>query len=397
MIGHTSCTTPRAATRLAAAVATLVATGCSDSTGPDSSADAGAVYVLTNAATGNGVAVYTRAADGTLTAAGTVPTGGLGTGDLLDSQGALALSDDRRLLFAVNAGSDQITVFAVQAGALTHVQTVSSNGDRPVSLTLRGNRLYVLNSGSAGNVTGFTLGANGQLALIAGSTQGLGTSQFIPCASPPLMRRGGGDCNVASPAQVQFNPAGTALVVTERLLDRFGTYTVDAAGIAGARRSQASSGQTPFGFAFDAGGRMFVSEAFQDRPNLGAASSYAMAASGTLSVVTGKLANQQTASCWLVLAQGGGFAYVANPIAGTITGYRVAANGGLTLLDASGATATTGGDPRDMVVAGDHPFLYALNNRAGAVGGFRVNENGSLTALRGVGGFPPNAVGIAAY
>src|SRR5437588_6311915 len=74
-----------------------------------------AVYTLTNQVAGNGVAVFTRAADGTLSAAGRVATGGTGTGAGLGSQGAVALSDDGRWLFAVNAGSHDVSVFSVRA------------------------------------------------------------------------------------------------------------------------------------------------------------------------------------------------------------------------------------------------------------------------------------------
>src|SRR5260370_32564376 len=76
-----------------------------------------AVYTLTNQTSGNAVAIFTRAADGGLTAAGTVSTGGTGTGAGLGSQGALAPSDEGRLLFAVNAGRNEISAFVVNAAA----------------------------------------------------------------------------------------------------------------------------------------------------------------------------------------------------------------------------------------------------------------------------------------
>src|SRR5262249_41653365 len=66
---------------------------------------AGAVFALTNAVDNNAVAMYDRASDGTLRPVGWFFTGGSGTGSGLGSQGALALSDDRHWLFAVNAGS----------------------------------------------------------------------------------------------------------------------------------------------------------------------------------------------------------------------------------------------------------------------------------------------------
>lgn len=45
---------------------------------------AGAVYVMSNQATGNSVTIFDRAADGSLTQKGTFPTGGLGIGGVTD-------------------------------------------------------------------------------------------------------------------------------------------------------------------------------------------------------------------------------------------------------------------------------------------------------------------------
>jgi len=80
---------------------------------------AGAVFVQTDAVSGNAVAAYAWAADGTLRAAGTYPTGGLGgilAGSMVDhlaSQGSLAYDREHGLLYAVNAGSNTITVFSI--------------------------------------------------------------------------------------------------------------------------------------------------------------------------------------------------------------------------------------------------------------------------------------------
>src|SRR5918999_1056071 len=82
----------------------------------------GAVFAMTNQPTGNAIVAFSRASDGTLTPAGVFPTGGLGSGggpDPLRSQGSLILSGDEpgarvggqghQLLFAVNAGSNEIS------------------------------------------------------------------------------------------------------------------------------------------------------------------------------------------------------------------------------------------------------------------------------------------------
>src|SRR2546427_6954958 len=136
-----------------------------DLTGP------GAVYTLTNQVGGNAVAVFARGADGRLTAAGTVSTGGTGTGASLGSQSAVAQSDDGRWLFAVNAGSNDVSVFSVSPAGLALASRTASGGTLPISLTVHGDVLYVLNGGGSGNISGFTLGASGDLTPIARSEE----------------------------------------------------------------------------------------------------------------------------------------------------------------------------------------------------------------------------------
>jgi len=154
--------------------------GISNATGPAalhadrlgvSAADpgsAGVVYVLTNQTTGSAVASFTRAADGRLMPAGAVSTGGKGTGSGLGSQGALALSDGGELLFAVNAGSNEISAFVVSPeGGLALAARVPSGGTQPISLTTHAELVYVLNAGGQGNISGFTVGAKGALSPVS--------------------------------------------------------------------------------------------------------------------------------------------------------------------------------------------------------------------------------------
>src|SRR5690348_14556233 len=96
---------------------------------PDHGGAAGAVYVLTNAAAGNAVAVFHRTGNGSLTPAGTVATGGLGTGAGTGSQGALAMSENGKWLYAVNPGSDDFSVFAVRPDGIEKVNQLPSGGD----------------------------------------------------------------------------------------------------------------------------------------------------------------------------------------------------------------------------------------------------------------------------
>ena len=174
----------------------------------------GAVYVNTNA-TSNEVWAYTRATDGTLTFAGSYPTQGAGSASNLTSQGAIILNANGKVLYVVNAGSNEITVFTVtQPGQLVFLQKVKSNGVFPKSLTIFHNLLYVLNGrGTAANINAFRVAANGTLRPLANS------SRLLSSPAP-------------SPAQVNFNADGTLLVVAEIKTNKIDTFTVGTNGLA---------------------------------------------------------------------------------------------------------------------------------------------------------------------
>src|SRR5437773_5569773 len=112
------------------------------------SASPKAVYTSTNSPSGNEVVAFDRAGVGSLQPAGSFATGGNGTGGGLGNQGAVTLSDDGRELYAVNAGSDEITAFDVTPHRLRRTAVVDSGGHRPMSVTVDGRLLYVLNAAS---------------------------------------------------------------------------------------------------------------------------------------------------------------------------------------------------------------------------------------------------------
>jgi hypothetical protein len=120
----------------------------------------------------NAIVVFRRAPDGHLTAAGEFSTGGAGDPvaippdpptNPLASQGALVFGASNQLLFAVNAGSNQISVLRVRRTGLDLVDLADSGGVRPISLTVHNDLLYVLNEGATPNMTGFTIAGDGTL------------------------------------------------------------------------------------------------------------------------------------------------------------------------------------------------------------------------------------------
>ena len=346
-------------------------------------ADAGqkAVFTSTNKVGGNAVVMYDLSNNGMLTFLGEFETGGSGTGMGLSNQGAVVLSEDGQWLMVVNAGSNDITVFSVDNNGLEMTDLEASGGSMPVSLTTHDDLVYVLNAGSEGNITGFTLGG-GELTPLAGSTR--------PLSGKPM----------PGPAQVSFSPDGSLLVVTERLTNRIDTYIVDAGGLAGDPNVQDSSGMTPFGFAFTSQGTLIVSEAFGGAIDASAVSSYEVEPDGDLDVISASVPTTETAACWIVVTNGGKFTYTTNTGSGSITGYKIhRPSGSLSILDGDGVTAMTGAGsaPTDMALSKSSRFLFALNSATGEILSFAVNKrNGSLTPIDNIGGLPANSTGLAA-
>src|SRR2546425_1005504 len=227
---------------------------------PASGGAAGAVSALTNSPAGNAVVAYQRGADGSLTPTGSFPTGGMGMAGL-SSQGAVIVSDDHQLLFAVNAGSNSISSFRIRPGGLELADTAASGGTMPISVAFFRGLLYVLNVGVPNNISGFTV---------------------------------------------------------------------------------------------DKRDTLFVSEAGAG----GGASSYRIGAGGSLTDISPNVMTGQSAACWAVVTKNGRYGYVANAGTGNISGFAINQDGLASLLDLSGVTAMTGGNPTDIAISHDSIYLY---------------------------------------
>jgi len=290
---------------------------------------------------------------------------------------AEALRAPQNLFFAVNAGDHSISMLSLNLdGTLQLLSNVASGGERPISVTASGSLVYVLNAGvagTAGNISGFKV-VGTSLTPIANSTQPLST------ANP-------------NPAQIQFSPDGKVLVVTEKGTNALDTYTVTG-DIATGPVIKPSNGQTPFGFDFSANQQVIVSEAWGGQAGMSSTSSYSVSANGDLTTVSGAVPTTRTSACWLVVA--GNYAYVANATSGDITGFNVAADGTLTLLDANGVTGQAGKAPVDEDVTDGNDFLYVVNNGDHSFSIFQINANGSLTKKPDFFGLPSTASGIVA-
>jgi 6-phosphogluconolactonase len=375
-----------------AAFALTACDGIFDSDDDDDD-EGGAVFTMNNRAGANHVVVFARGEDGDLTRVDSVATGGQGSGphpvfdtDPLESQDALILSDDGRFLFAVNAGSDDVTSFRVgSGGSLTRVSRVSSGGDFPVSLGVRGDLLYVVNANGGGSISGFRVGSDGTLTALAGSTRPLSGAA------------------VPGPGSIRISPSGV-VVVTEKPTNRLVLYPLNASGIPGARTVVASPGPTPFGADFDPAGRYILSEGNVGPmrmavPDGSSVSSLTVTGTGR-TVISESVPTTETAACWIQITPDGDYAYTTNTGSNSITGFRIGSNGALTRLTPDGKTGTTPpmSAPLDMAFADG--YLYAVTPGDGGIHAFRVNGDGSLTALPQAsvtGTLPVSVTGLAAY
>jgi 6-phosphogluconolactonase len=345
----------------------------------------GAVFVMTNSVDRNQVISYNRLPDGSLQRNRTFFTGGRGSGgvtDPLESQGSLTLSQDRSLLFAVNAGSGEISVFRVLGANLALVEKQTSGGSEPNAIAQFRDLVYVLNVGGSSNVVGFRVSPEGKLRQIANSTRFLTT-------------------NNSEAASLAFSPDGRFLVVAERATNNIDVFSVQFDGTLSPIVVNHGSDPGVFSAAFAPNGVLLVSETGPAGGNdASTVSSYAVQGNGTLSPISTEVATLGNANCWNVVTPDGRFFYVSNAGSSSISGFAIGPNGSLTPI----ASTVVGTNPQgstnlDITVSADGKFLYTLNSGTGAIGIFAIHQDGTLGNEGTLAGLPPNAGvnGVAAF
>ena len=283
------------------------------------------------------------------------------------------LSSDQRFLLVVNAGSDEISSFAVRGATLELRDTISSGGDRPVSITEHNGLVYAVNAGQPANVAGFWLDAWGGLHTLAQANMPLSTMD-------------------AAPGQIQVSSDGDALLVTEKSNSVISTFRIDGRGRLTPAETQMSLGRTPFGFDITTRGVVVVSEAATQ-----SASSYDLMRKALLEPISAVIPDTQAAPCWVVLSRDDRYAFVANAGSSSISSYAVSRHGELTLLDAVAGDVGPNSRPLDMAVSRSGRQLYVLDRGNAGVLGFALSASGALEPIDFMGALPPFASGLAAY
>lgn len=338
----------------------------------------GAIFTMSNAVEGNEVIVLGHR-KGHLTNLGRFPTGGVGTGGGLGNQGALELSDNLRWLLVVNAGDNTVSSLKVTPRGLQIADVVDADGEQPISVTVHHNLVYVVNAASD-SIAGFRLTPHGKLKPIKNSVQVLSASG-------------------TGPAQIEFNPAGDMLVVTEKATNRIVTFPVDDYGVAGPGSVNASAGATPFGFNFDRRGHLIVSEAQGGAPDGSTVSSYDLRGNGLLNAISAQVATTETAACWVEVPKYGRFAFTANTPSNTLSALRIKRDGSLELRDRDGETVRVGTNGRATDLASTRwgDYLFALSPSTQEVYSFRIKQNGGLVPIDVESNLATTLNGLAAF
>jgi 6-phosphogluconolactonase (cycloisomerase 2 family) len=289
-------------------------------------------------------------------------------------------------MFVVNSGDGTLTSFRLQPAGLQFVNRVASGGSRPLSVTVFGTLVYVLNEGDGisadpnlryDNISGFHFTGGGILEPIPGSTR-------VIAISP------------TAPAQVGFNKSGTVLLITEKATNTITTYVMQQDGTpAAAPLKRPSAVPTPFGFAFGDRDFVFVTEANGGGP--GVTASYRVdRVTGQVSSPAG-IVNQGNATCWTVLSNDQSIGYSTNTANGTISLYRINFDGTVQFYFSSPTDTPipTGNGVRDAILTQNNDFLFTLNNGDGQIRGFFVNRSGTISP-RGTVPVPASSTGLVA-
>lgn len=338
-----------------------------------SNSNKGYLFTMSNGAASNELLQYTIKDNGALVFKNSLSTGGIGAGAGLGDQGAVTVSTDKKYIFVVNAGDNSVSSFSISFGDLNLVGKYNLTGVRPISVTQRGNLVYVLNSaGATGAVSleGFTLNAStGALTAIASSLTQM-----------PV------DCN---PAQISF-VYDDILVISEKSTNTLSSYTLNASHVPTNRQTKASQDVQPFGFSVSSAGRLFVTEASGNS----SISSYAVSTSGVITNIS-TFKNGQGGACWTVLSKDESIVYATNTGSNTISEVSISSSGSLT--GNTPFSMGAGNGPLDMAVNNSGEYVYVIAGTTDKIYGYKISGT-SLTALPEATMYVPgSALGLAIY
>ena len=381
-------------------------------------------YVISNKADQNTIVAFGRDAAGQYAKLGEYGTGGKGTGDLeipalkkdpthpllngddpLISANALAATNDKGHVVAVNPGDSTIALLRVNTDKSLTLVNVAPAGDRfPVSIGVHGLAVVVASVGkdnNHGSISAFQI-EGGKLVPVEGSRRDLR----------------------ARPSTIDFSSDGQHVIVNELVTGKIHAFGHDGATLSETPISTMASPRAdkrfqaiPVGFAIkpSAGGDIILmSEARFLTPDFklragngevalspkyswqtGSLSSYRLDATGELTLVTGDALTgtapegDEIANCWVALSKDGTVVWTANALSSSISAYRIGVDGAVALkhqraFALNPATFFFG----DMAVSNSGTELFQLIGNKGQVMVFDIGDDHTLTPKQIIAGLP---------
>jgi 6-phosphogluconolactonase len=342
------------------------------------------VFVMTNDNVKNEILTYQRSFNGQFVLRERVATGGRGSGgqtDPLQSQGALTISGDHSLLFAVNSASGTVSSFHLLNGLPVFIDQENSDGAFPIAVTEHNGTVYVLNAGGSGAVVAFKADTLGRLQEIQNS------STFLTSLN-------------SGASSISVSPNGKWLIVVEKATNSIDVFPVHPNGTLGTVVNNKSVTPGVFATVFTPNGQLIVSE---NQPHSGtdtsSISSYTINANGSLTAISQSLPTYGNGNCWNVITPNGKWVYVDNAGTFTVAGFSIASSGALApIANTILSTLPDGVNNLDIATSGDGKYLFNLLSGAGAIGVYTINPDGTLNQLGDIEGLPKTAGfnGIAA-
>jgi 6-phosphogluconolactonase (cycloisomerase 2 family) len=335
------------------------------------------VFVMSNDNVKNEILSYQRSYNGQFVLRERVATGGRGSGgqtDPLQSQGALTISGNHTLLFAVNSASGTVSSFHLLNGLPVFVDQENSGGAFPIAVTEHNGTIYVLNAGGSGAVVVFKADGPGRLHEIQNS------STFLTSLN-------------SGASSISVSPNGRWLVVIEKATNSIDVFPVHPDGTLGTVVNNKSVAPGVFATVFTPTNHLIVSE---NQPHNGtdtsSISSYAINANGSLTAISQSLPTFGNGNCWNVITPDGRWVYVDNAGTFTVAGFSIAASGALApVANTILSTLPDGAANLDITTSSDGKYLFNLLSGSGAIGVYTINPDGTLHQLGDIEGLPKTA------
>jgi 6-phosphogluconolactonase (cycloisomerase 2 family) len=315
----------------------------------------------------DGVSAHSIGANGALTPIGTFPAGTSPRFVAVDPTGKFAYVAN----FGGTAVGGSVSAYTIDpsTGVLASVPGSPFAAGHPLSVAVdpTGKFAYVANfgggsSGSNGNVSAYSIGANGALTPIGTFAAG------------------------ANPDSVAVDPTGKFAYVANRG-GTVSAYTINQSTGALTAIGTFTAGSNPEAVAVDPTGKFaYVANGGALPASIGSVSAYSIGADGALTQLTslGSPFAAGTNPDSVAVDPTGKFAYVANQggllTNGNVSAYSIGANGALTQLTSLGSPFTAGTNPRSIAITPPVPFASSFAKLEIAKKGFDLNESFTLGA-----------------